>query len=105
VASIAGWVEKSALLSLATMNVSACPASSAGPGLAASTQFGTVCGPVSSSTATSPTWRKPGASFTGLTVMVNVSGSEVSSPPLAVPPSSRRTTVTVATPLALAAGR
>lgn len=40
----------------------------------------------------------------GLTVMVNVRAAEESTPPLAVPPVSRRTTVTVAVPVALASG-
>ena len=42
--------------------------------------------------------------MTELTVMVKVWGAEVSLPPLAVPPLSFRVTVTLATPLAFAAG-
>src|SRR5207248_2449971 len=45
-----------------------------------------------------------GASLTGLTVMVNVCGAEVSTPPFAVPPLSCSVTVTVAVPLASGAG-
>ena len=45
-----------------------------------------------------------GASFTGVTVIVNVCGGVVSTPPSAVPPSSLRTTVTSAVPVAFAAG-
>jgi hypothetical protein len=40
----------------------------------------------------------------GLTVMVNVWAAEASIPPSAVPPSSFRTTVTVAVPFAFGAG-
>ena len=47
---------------------------------------------------------KLGASFTGFTVMVKVFVSLVSSPPLAVPPSSWSVTLIVAAPLALSAG-
>ena len=46
---------------------------------------------------------KLGGSLTGVTVMVKVCGAEVSMPPLAVPPSSIKRTVTVALPLALGA--
>ena len=45
-----------------------------------------------------------GASFTGVTVIVKVCAALVSAPPLAVPPLSWIWTVTVAVPLALAAG-
>jgi hypothetical protein len=45
-----------------------------------------------------------GTSLTGLTVIVNVCEVEVSCPPLAVPPSSLRTIVMVADPLAFVAG-
>jgi hypothetical protein len=47
---------------------------------------------------------KLGAWLTNKTVIVNVCGALVSTPPLAVPPSSCSRTVTVADPLALAAG-
>ena len=47
---------------------------------------------------------KLGASLTAVTVMVKVWVALVSTPPLAVPPSSWMLTVTVAVPLALAAG-
>src|SRR5258705_545642 len=60
-------------------------------------------GPASSGTA----WPGPavndGPSFTGVTAMVNVCGALVSSPTLAVPPPSDSITLTVATPVALAA--
>ena len=45
-----------------------------------------------------------GGLLTGVTVMVNVCTAEVFWPPFAVPPSSCNVTVTVALPLALAAG-
>ena len=67
-------------------------------------QPGTVCGPLSTST----TWFGPpaklGASFTSDTSIVNVCGALVSLPPSASPPSSTASTVTVAVPLASAAG-
>src|SRR5678815_188211 len=45
-----------------------------------------------------------GASLTPLTLMANVHGADVSWPPLAVPPLSWATAVTLATPHALGAG-
>jgi len=45
-----------------------------------------------------------GGSFTGFTVIVNVCDAEVSTPPFAVPPLSESVNVTVAEPLAFAAG-
>src|SRR5437867_1555642 len=45
-----------------------------------------------------------GGSFTAVTVIVNVWGGLLSTPPLAVPPLSWSCTVTVAVPLALEAG-
>ena len=59
--------------------------------------------PESSATVWSGPLAKLGASLTGVTVMVNVCGSLVSSPPLSVPPSSDSVTVTFATPLAFGA--
>ena len=62
----------------------------------------TLCAPASSATL----WLAPmvsvGASLTALTVMVNSWAAEVSTPPLAVPPLSLTSTVTLATPLASA---
>ena len=53
-------------------------------------------------------WSAPfvndGASLTAVTVIVKVCGAEVSTPPFAVPPLSLAVTVTVAEPLASAAG-
>src|SRR5436190_911221 len=45
-----------------------------------------------------------GPSLTAVTVMVNCTDAEVSTPPLAVPPLSERNTVTVAEPKAFGAG-
>ena len=50
-----------------------------------------------------PTDRVAGASFTASTLMLNVNGVDVSTPPFAVPPSSLRATVTTAVPNASAA--
>ena len=47
---------------------------------------------------------KLGASLTGVTVITNVCAGEMSTPPLAVPPSSLSVSVIVAVPLALAPG-
>src|SRR5205823_4918952 len=59
--------------------------------------------PASSSTVWSAPLVKLGASFTAVTVMVNVWAALVSTPLLAVPPSSWTCTVSVPEPLALAA--
>ena len=64
----------------------------------------TVCAPASSFTVSSAPLVKLGASLTGVTVIVNVWTRCVSTPPLAVPPLSWICTLTVAEPLALAAG-
>ena len=103
---MSGCAEKRALLSLETLKVSAWPDSLAGPAVMLVAKPATVCGPESWSTV----WFglagsvKLGASLTALTVIVNVCVSLVSSPPLAVPPSSVRKTLTVAEPFAFAAG-
>src|SRR5438105_11139973 len=60
--------------------------------------------PQSSRTVWSAPLLKLGRSLTGVTVMVKVCAALVSTPPLAVPPSSRISTVTVAMHLALASG-
>ncbi len=44
-----------------------------------------------------------GASLTGVTVIVNICGADVSTPPFAVPPLSCATSVIVAVPKALGA--
>ena len=64
----------------------------------------TVWAPASSSTVWSAPLVKLGASLTAVTVMVKVWVALLSTPPLAVPPSSWMLTVTMAEPLALAAG-
>ena len=59
-----------------------------GPALIAVAQPATVCAPASSSTVWSAPFVKDGASLTSVTVIVNVCGADVSTPPFAVPPSS-----------------
>ncbi len=81
-----------------TWKVTAWPASSAGPGLMASTKPLRLTAPASSATVTSCAPPKLGASLTGVTVTVNVCGPENPSPLSA----ARR--VTSATPLASARG-
>ncbi len=79
-----------------------CPASSVPPRVAAA-KPATVCAPASSSTTTVLVANVTvGASFTGVTVIVKVL-VVLSTPPLAVPPSSWAITVTVLEPVALAA--
>jgi len=92
------------LLSLPTWNVNTWPDSSAGPALMPVAQPATLWAPASSSTVWSEPAVNDGTSFTAVTVIVNVWSALVSTPPLAVPPSSLRLTVTVAEPFASAAG-
>ena len=87
-----------------TTKVSVWPLSLAGPALMPVAQPATVCAPASSSTVWSAPFVKLGASLTAVTVIVKVCAALVSTPPLAVPPLSCSVTVTVAVPLALAAG-
>ena len=101
-AATAGPALKSAALSLAViLNVSTCPASSAGPAEMAVAQAAIDCGPTSSKTD----WLAPavndGSSLTPCHVIANVTLAEVSMPPLAVPPSSINSTVILAVPVAL----
>ena len=103
-ASIAGKVENNPSLSVDTLNVSACPASSAGPAEIAVAQPVTDCGPASSSTVCSSPAAKLGTSFTAVTLIANVCAGDVSTPPLSVPPSSDSVTSMVAEPLASSAG-
>src|SRR5205814_2169231 len=99
-----GWTLKSAAFELpVTVKVTDWPLSSAGPAEMAVAQAA-LYAPESSSTVTSPPLVNDGASLTALTVMVKVCGAELSTPPLTVPPSSWRVTVTVALPLASGAG-
>ena len=79
------------------MKFTACDASF-GPAEIAVAHVVTVRGPASSFSVWSAPLVKPGASLTGVTVIVNVCGALVSTPPLAVPPLSWMLTVTVATP-------
>ena len=99
-----GWTANSPGLSLPTMNTTDCPLSSEGPVAIPVAQPGTVWAPASSSAD----WLAPavnsGASLSDVTEIAKVWGALVSLPPLAVPPSSTACTVTVAAPLASAAG-
>jgi hypothetical protein len=100
-ASTAGATAKMpGLLSTVTTKVGVCPASLAGPTLMALAQPISVTAPASSSTETLPTAVKLGASLTGVTVIVNVSVGDVSSPP----PLSCSSSSMVALPNASAAG-
>src|SRR5437762_4294807 len=100
----AGCTLKSALLLFVTLNVSVCPASSAGPLLIAVAQPLTVCRPESSFTFSSAPLVKLGASLTALTVITNCTTAVVSTPPFATPPLSCSCTLTVAVPFAFATG-
>ena len=85
-------------------NVNVCPASSAGPGLMLLAKFATETGPTSSFTAAGlPASVKLGGSLTGVTVIVKVCGSLVSTPFMALPPLSFSVTVMFAVPCAPAA--
>ena len=87
-----------------TMKVSVWPLRPGGPALIAVAQPATVCAPASSRTVWSAPLVKLGASLTGVTVIVNVCGARVSTPPLAVPPLSLSVSVIVAVPMAFGAG-
>src|SRR5712664_4686446 len=100
VADTAGCAENSAVLVVVTMKFSVCPLSSAGPALMLVAQPATVFAPESCGTVWSAPLVKLGASFTAVTLMVNVCAALVSTPPFAVPPSSCSCTVTVADPFA-----
>ena len=102
-AETAGWLLKSALLSFVTVKVTFWEPSPA-PAEMAVAHPAMVWATASSSTVWSAPLVKDGASFTPVTVMVKVCVAEVSIPPLEVPPLSEMDTVTVAEPLALAAG-
>ena len=103
-AETAGCTEKSALLSFVTRNESDCADSFAGPARIPVAQATTVCAPASSASVRSGPRTNTGASFTGETVIANVCGALVSTPPPAVPPLSASATVTVAAPNTSAAG-
>ena len=80
------------------------PDSFAGPAEIAVAQPGKLTAPALSFAETSGPFVNDGASFTGVTLMVNVCGADVSLPPFAMPPLSCAVTVTVALPKASAAG-
>ena len=67
-------------------------------------QWAIFAAPESSSTVTSAPLVKLGGSLTPVTVILKVCTTDVSTPPLAVPPSSLSLTLTVATPKAFLAG-
>ena len=94
---------RAALVLLTMLNVSVW-LSSGSPSSMFVAQLLTLAAPLSSATVTSGPLVNDGVSFTAFTVISKVWLGEVSSPPLAVPPLSDRLTVTVALPLALAAG-
>lgn len=94
----AGATAKSEPLSVVTLKLTVWPASFAGPGEMSVAQAATVWAPASSSTVWSPPGVKLGASLTAPTLTAKVCGALVSLPPLAVPPSSVATTVTMALP-------
>src|SRR5437764_5246122 len=98
----AGWTLKSVLLSLLTWNATVCDDSLGGPALML-LAHGALYAALSPALTLLP-GVNDGASLTGLTVMVNVCGAEVSTPPFAVPPLSCSVTVMVAVPLASGAG-
>ena len=99
-AEILGCTVNSALLSLLTRNVSVWLAWPAGPGEMLVAQFATVCKPAYTVEAKFGPWVKVGGWLIGKTVMTNVTGEEVVSPPFAVLPLLDRVTVTVALPCA-----
>ncbi len=80
------------------------PDSLAGPAEMAVAQAVRVWGPAFSRTVGSVPAVKLGGSLTGVTLMTQLWAALVSTPPLAVPPSSDRVRVRVAEPLALLAG-
>src|SRR5947199_10767231 len=92
------------------VNVTVWPASSVASGGGAAgygrmfvAQLRIDCGAASSRTVWSAPLVKLGTSLTAVAVIVNVWAADVSTPPLAVPPLSLATMVTVAVPLALGA--
>ena len=101
----AGATLKSAgLVFPVTLNVTVCPASSGGPALIAVAQAATVCAPASSKIDWLAPTVKLGTLLIGVSVIVNVCGADVSTPPPTVPPLSWATSVIVAVPDALRAG-
>ena len=99
--STAGCTLNSVVSPAVTVNVSTWEASSAGPSLMTEAQAVSMA-PLSSSTVTAPPAVKLGASLTAVIVNRNVTSAAVSSPLLAVPPSSDSVTVITVVPLASA---
>src|ERR1044072_50507 len=100
-APTAGWLENRPVLSLETMKLTVWPLSLAGPLEIEVAQPEMLWAAASSFTVWFAPLTKLGTSFTGFTVMVKVWMALVSTPPLAVPPSSWIWTETVAEPFAL----
>ena len=102
---IAGCVENRLLLVLRHQKIERLAASFAGPAEMAVAQSSMLLAPASSNTVWSDPLVKLGASLTAVTLIdEGLGGRVVSTPPLAVPPLSWICTVTVALPLAFAAG-
>src|SRR5262245_2285452 len=90
-------------LLLLTRNVNVCHDSSAGPRRILVAQFAIVWAPAFRLTNWSGPFVKDGASLTGQTEIVKVSGWLVSTPPFAVPPLSWSCTMTFVKPTAFGA--
>src|SRR5207247_5571176 len=86
------------------LKCTAWPLSFGGPVLMPVAQFGTLCAPLSSSTAWSGPFVNDGATLIGCTSMTNVCAADVSMPPFAVPPLSDSVSVIVAAPIVFVAG-
>src|SRR5437879_2681973 len=95
-----GACEKREGLSPVKRKAICCVLSFAGPGLMLVAQFVIVWGGAFSFRNWSGPLTNEGGSLTGLTRMVQIQGTDVSLPPLAVPPSSFKVTVTSAMPKA-----
>ena len=104
VALTAGCTLKSVVSPATTVKVNTWPDSLVAPLSMAVAQLAVVYPPLSSSTVTSAPPVKLGTSFLTSTVSRKVTVSAVSSPLLAVPPSSDRMTVTIVVPNSSAAG-
>src|ERR1043165_2074567 len=88
---IDGCTLKRALLLFVAVNETVCVDSSGGPA-GAVVAHAALYAPESSITVTSPPLVNDGASLTAMTVMVNVTGADWSTPPSAVPVTDRKST-------------
>src|SRR5438132_1662649 len=84
--------------------LSTCELSFEGPALIDVRKPGTLCAPLSSSTAWSGPFVNDGATLIGCTSLTNVCAADVSMPPFAVPPLSDSVSVIVAAPIVFVAG-